>query len=404
MGGDDDFGGIVPQLPVRLLGDVFISIDTATEQAAQRGHPLEQELRILLVHGLLHLLGRDHERGEREAAAMRALETATLSACGWGEGGGLIAAAEGAPRGAQRAAGGRAGLARRSRLARGGRCAPSPGGIRMIALDMDGTLLDTRSSVLPSSASAIRAALERGIHVALVTGKARPAAAVALRDVGLEALADPARPGIFLQGLLVYGLQGRLLASAALEPAVVRQSFEYALENGIALTAFLGDDCIAPSIEPGVVELHERYHEPLARPVPDPAAAAGHLVRKLLFLTDPVVVERRLKPEWAARLRGTDAETMQALPNMLEIVPRGWNKWVALQHLLKDLQLSPSQLMAVGDGGNDLQMVQHAGIGVAMGNAVPEVLRAAKMVAPTNDEGGVAAAIGHVLCAQGYDV
>ena len=60
--------------------------------------------------------------------------------------------------------------------------------------------------------------------------------------------------------------------------------------------------------------------------------------------------------------------------------------------------------MAVGDGGNDLQMVQHAGIGVAMGNAVPEVLRAAKMVAPTNDEGGVAAAIGHVLCAQGYDV
>ena len=48
------------QLPVRLLGDVFISIDTAAEQAAQRGHSLEQELRVLLVHGLLHLLGRDH--------------------------------------------------------------------------------------------------------------------------------------------------------------------------------------------------------------------------------------------------------------------------------------------------------------------------------------------------------
>ena len=331
-----------------MLGDVFISIDTAAEQAAQRGHSLEQELRVLLVHGLLHLLGRDHERSEREAAAMRALETATLSACGWGEGGGLIAAAEGGVEGAES---GRRPRGSGAPLAFGARgplrpvagvdpaAVPDPRGIRMIALDMDGTLLDTRSSVLPSSASAIRAALERGIHVVLVTGKARPAAAVALRDVGLEALADPARPGIFLQGLLVYGLQGRLLASAALEPAVVRQSFEYALENGIALTAFLGDDCIAPSIEPGVVELHERYHEPLARPVPDPAAAAGHLVRKLLFLTDPVVVERRLKPDWAARLRGTDAETMQALPNMLEIVPRGWNKWVALQHLLKDLQV-----------------------------------------------------------------
>lgn len=57
------------------------------------------------------------------------------------------------------------------------------------------------------------------------------------------------------------------------------------------------------------------------------------------------------------------------------------------------MQLDASHLMAVGDGGNDLAMIQGAGLGVAMGNAVPEVLQAANLVVPSHDEGGVAHAI-----------
>ena len=64
---------------------------------------------------------------------------------------------------------------------------------------------------------------------------------------------------------------------------------------------------------------------------------------------------------------------MQAVPNMLEIVPSGVNKQVGLDLLLEDLQLPREAVMAIGDGGNDLHIVSHAGIGVAMGNAVPEV-------------------------------
>lgn len=52
-----------PQLPVQVLGDILISLDTAARQAEERRHALEQELRVLLVHGLLHLLGHDHEEG-----------------------------------------------------------------------------------------------------------------------------------------------------------------------------------------------------------------------------------------------------------------------------------------------------------------------------------------------------
>lgn len=58
---------------------------------------------------------------------------------------------------------------------------------------------------------------------------------------------------------------------------------------------------------------------------------------------------------------------------MLELVPEGVNKWVGLQALLPDLALPAEAVMAIGDGSNDLQIVANVGLGVAMGNAVPEV-------------------------------
>lgn len=66
-------------LPVDVLGDVVISVDTAARQAAERGHGLGDELRVLLAHGLAHLLGHDHHDPE-EAAAMRDVEAALLTA------------------------------------------------------------------------------------------------------------------------------------------------------------------------------------------------------------------------------------------------------------------------------------------------------------------------------------
>ncbi len=80
----------LPEGMPRALGDVVISLDTAQRQATALGHGLEQELRVLLVHGLLHLLGHDHEEDEEEAAAMREAEAGLLAAMGQSEAG-LIA-------------------------------------------------------------------------------------------------------------------------------------------------------------------------------------------------------------------------------------------------------------------------------------------------------------------------
>jgi len=88
----DDGGALSVGEPARdpplVLGDVVISLPTAAVSAAARGHPPTHEVRVLLVHGLLHLLGYDHERGAEAAAAMALEESALLTVLGWTPGGG----------------------------------------------------------------------------------------------------------------------------------------------------------------------------------------------------------------------------------------------------------------------------------------------------------------------------
>lgn len=70
--------GLSPKIP-RILGEVYISVPTARRQAKQYGYSLDQELRLLFIHGLLHVFGYDHERSASEARKMRKLEGAILS-------------------------------------------------------------------------------------------------------------------------------------------------------------------------------------------------------------------------------------------------------------------------------------------------------------------------------------
>lgn len=262
---------------------------------------------------------------------------------------------------------------------------------------MDGTLLDSTSNVLPSSVAAIRAALNKGVTVILATGKARPAAMAAMRKVGLcgEGLVVSTKgPGIFLQGLAVHGKLGNLIAGGTLPSDIVRQAFEFAQNQGVSVCGFLGEECVTIEMTPEVQQLHSRYYEPLAGVAPSvDAVVAGPPLRKLLFMAQPDRIQGELLPQWSRFLEGTSAAPMQAVPEMLEIVPAGWDKWVGMQALLAHLDLPVEAVMAVGDGRNDLQLVAGVGIGVAMANGVPAVREAAVAVVASNDEGGVAEAI-----------
>jgi hydroxymethylpyrimidine pyrophosphatase-like HAD family hydrolase len=253
--------------------------------------------------------------------------------------------------------------------------------VRLLALDMDGTLLNSKSEVLPSSVEAIREVISKGVTVMLATGKARPAAVAALKKVNLVGdglVVGSGTPGIFLQGLAVHGIGGELIAGGVLDSSC----------------GFHGESCITTKMTPEVEELHHRYYEPLATVVPtiDDVLEQGPL-RKLIFLASPHEITNAIGPEWTKKLKATNAQTMQAVPSMLEIVPKGINKWVGMQALLDHMNLKAHEVMAIGDGGNDLELVANVGIGVAMGNAVPSVKTAATLIVSSNNENGIAEAI-----------
>ena len=434
----DSFGDVV------VLGDCVISVDTARRQAAEVGHGLLDECRVLLVHGLLHLCGFDHEEGDAAAAEMARVEDELLGLLQGLDAdddkrAGLVGSSLSGARAYDLGAGGGADRKAESLDARGiepgssdprssdptvatiarsanayGAGAGGSGSRKAdcLVLDLDGTLLNRECVITPRTAEALRECAAAGVVVFIATGKARPAAIRAAATAGLDGdggVVSRKSPGVFIQGLDVYGRDGDPIYKAEMPHDVVREAFGLVYGRGlntkVALTAFCGDECATLSSHPLLDELSSLYHEPKSVAWDDVdqlvraanAAFGGNAtasgVQKLLLMAETAEEIDVARPTWEASF-GSRAEVTQAVPNMLEILPLGNDKARGVRTLLTHLDVDVSRVVAVGDGENDLGMLRMVGRGVAMGNAGPKVKAAAReTLAATNDEDGVAEAI-----------
>jgi hypothetical protein len=114
-------------------------------------------------------------------------------------------------------------------------------------------------------------------------------------------------------------------------------------------------------------------------------------VNKVIFLDDPDNIPS-IRATLSQHLNGS-AKLVQTLPMGLEVLPSTVSKGAALAWLLDDLGIPAEQVMALGDAENDIEMLQVAGLGVAVANAMPATLAAAYRVTTSNDEDGVALAV-----------
>ncbi|KAB1204333.1 Sugar phosphatase YidA [Morella rubra] len=382
------------KLPILMLGDIVISVETAARQADERGHTLLDEIRILMVHGLLHLLGFDHEISEEAEAEMEKEEERLLKCLGW-KGKGLIQSAYDAETNADSPKENTDVGLLKDRKKEGSLRFYKPK-FNYIFCDMDGTLLNSRSQITSANARALKEALSRGVKVVIATGKARPAVLSMLKMVdlaGLEGVVSEFSPGVFLQGLLVYGRQGREIFRRNLDPNVCREACHYSWENKVPLIAFTKDRCLTLFDHPHVDSLHTVYHEPKAEVMP----SVEHLlaavdIQKMIFLDTAVGVATTLRPYWSEATRDR-ATVVQAVPDMLEIVPHGTSKGSGVKMLLDHLGITAEEIMAIGDGENDIEMLQLASLGVALSNGSEKTKAVADIIGASNDEDGVADAI-----------
>jgi Cof subfamily protein (haloacid dehalogenase superfamily) len=205
---------------------------------------------------------------------------------------------------------------------------------------------------------------------------------------------------VFLNGLIVYGRDGVQLRNLALDPDVVRNAAAFAAEHGVSLVGCCD--------ERSLCETRDQWTQWLADasdPDPEPSGAWPEIastqrINKLLLMADPEIV-RRIRPLLSERL-GDSATLTVSVASMLEVLPPGASKGQGVALLLEHLGIAPEDAMAIGDAENDLGMLRLVGTSVAMGNAPPEVRRAALHGTASNDDDGAALAIErHFLEPQG---
>jgi Cof subfamily protein (haloacid dehalogenase superfamily) len=278
--------------------------------------------------------------------------------------------------------------------------------IRLVALDLDGTLLDSRGELTPRNRASIDAARERGVSVALVTGRRfRDARPLAL-ELGLDV------PVIAHNGALTKHAHTLETVCAVLMPvetahAVVRVGRAHAAD------ALVSDDHLGAGIlvydqlSPGNTAL-ARYIAWSRRVVGEDAAEAIRRVPSLeeYLDHDPLHIAfsggcaemERLADVMRRELGETVRLLLTLYPKMdfalLDVLHPSASKGAGLAAVAAEQGLTREEVMAVGDNFNDLEMLEWAGTGVLMGNADPALSERGDFYnTGTNDEDGVAAAI-----------
>ncbi len=263
---------------------------------------------------------------------------------------------------------------------------------RLLLVDVDGTTVDPRKRLLPEVKLALREAQARGLHVAFATGRMYRSIAHWVQELGLRT------PQITNNGAdIVDPRTGNYLERRSLAGEMAVQVLAAGHEMGASVALFRGDAVYAWK-KTADHWLLERNNEPVTEIPYAELIAMRPDAEKLLFL-DIVQPERlyAVRDELARRFRRPDG----SLPFYMEITESGIlnichpeaSKKMAMQRLCQHLRIPLSAVAAIGDSENDSEMVAAAGLGIAMGNAVPDTLRGAKHVAPTNAEIGVIPAI-----------
>ena len=269
--------------------------------------------------------------------------------------------------------------------------------IRLICCDVDGTLLTPEHTVTQRTIDTILKvmSIDDDLTFCTCTGRGRFGAYNALGPIGEELRARNA-PGVFLNGLLVYGPDGEVVQEEVLPPAVVEEVAGFVEESGLSLVAFSGERILCSQSDDWTdVFTTIKEPTPIALGVPWEQIARDERANKLILLGEPERLAG-LRPSLAERL-GASASLTCAIPTMLEVLPAGGSKGKGVRALLDRLGVAPEEVMAIGDAENDIGMLELAGLSVAMGNAPEDVRSVADHVSESNTEDGAAAALERFL-------
>ena len=263
--------------------------------------------------------------------------------------------------------------------------------IRLIALDLDGTLLDRQGQLSPADAAALRQQQQRGVLVVLASGRMTDSIRKVAAALGLNG------PIIAYNGARVTDGQarsGRILLHRPLPARYADELIAYAKEQRFHLNYYLEEVLYGvdtPELRP-FADLYTRQTGSQFCFVDDLERFRGCAPTKIILITEPPrrdELYRFWQEKWGQKVWVTTTN-----PEYLEFLHKEASKGAALEVIAREYGIPQQETMAFGDGRNDIPMLQWAGLGVAVANAESECKQAADYVSAfTNDESAVARAI-----------
>lgn len=242
-------------------------------------------------------------------------------------------------------------------------------GYRLLALDLDGTVISPDLRLDPRDAEAVGRVVAGGVRVIACTGRPFPGAVPWVRALGLE------EPFVCYQGAQVRTPDGRTLLDSGVQHDLAVEVVRFCRERDLHVQAYRDDELIVERDRPEA-RAYARHAGMDLNVVPDLEEAIGATSPKLVVVAALDVIERLLpevRERWAGRLFAATS-----MPTYLEMTVPGANKREALEFLCRRFRIEPAEIVAIGDGRNDEPMIAWAGLGYAVEGAPREVVCAAR--------------------------
>jgi len=260
-----------------------------------------------------------------------------------------------------------------------------PSAYKLIVADVDGTLVDRERRLSHRTREALAAAKAQGVKVTLASGRSYDSITPFAKAVEVNA------PLILYNGCRIQDFKTRRIFEDHRLPLLQAQRALKLLRGyDLHVNLYLHDQVFIRAVTEAA-KTSMRKDNVTAEPVGDLLAFLKDDPTKLLLIGEPKRLEdfrRRYLEDLSS-----PPELVNSEPDYLEILPAGVSKGAALLSLCRQLDVLPQEVAAFGDGLNDLEMILHAGLGVAMSNAHPALKKAATYITASHDADGVAQAI-----------
>ena len=257
----------------------------------------------------------------------------------------------------------------------------------MLVLDMDDTLLTDDHKISDLNKEMILKAQKQGIHVILASGRPTPAMTSFAKELELDKHESYI---ISFNGAVISSVkEGEILFKQTLSKEQIHELYDFSVKSNTDIITYLNDEIISET-DSEYIEIEKEITGLPHNKVISFIEAVTKDAVKCILLEEPSYLK---KIEKELKLAMPHLSVTMSKPFFLEVAQNGIDKAASVKLLAEKLNIQQSEIIAVGNAGNDLTMIQYAGLGVWVDNVTPELRDEADLIVASNNDNGVAEVI-----------